>query len=70
MLSVTIQQISLFSYALAVNNVAIIRSVAIKNDTPNHYKDLKVKISFDPEFADTIEDIYEIVRGAEFIEVE
>ena len=56
MLSVTIQQISLFSYALAVNNVAIIRSVAIKNDTPNHYKDLKVKISFDPEFADTIED--------------
>ena len=53
MLTITIQQISLTSFALAVNKIALIRSITVKNDTPNNYEDLRVKITFDPEFADT-----------------
>lgn len=54
MLTVSIQQIPLASFALAVNNVAIIRSITVRNNTPNNYEGLKVKITFDPEFADTV----------------
>ena len=54
MLTITIKQIPLASYALAVNDVAIIRSITVKNNTSNNYEGLKVRISFDPEFADTI----------------
>ena len=54
MLTVSIKQIPLASYALAVNNVAIIRSITVRNNTPNNYEGLKVKITFDPEFADTV----------------
>lgn len=42
------------SFALAANNVAIIRSITVKNNTANNYEDLKVKITFNPEFADTV----------------
>ena len=54
MLTVSIQQIPLASFALAVNKVAIIRSITVRNNTPNNYEGLKVKITFDPEFADTV----------------
>ena len=54
MLTVSIKQIPLASFALAVNNVAIISSITIRNNTPNNYEGLKVKITFDPEFADTV----------------
>ena len=54
MLTVSIKQIPLASYALAVNNVAIIRSITVRNNTPNNYEGLKVKITFEPEFADTV----------------
>ena len=54
MLTVSIKQIPLASYALAVNNVAIIRSITVRNNTPTNYEGLKVKITFDPEFADTV----------------
>lgn len=54
MLTVSIKQIPLASYALAVNNVAIIRSITVRNNTPNNYEGLKEKITFDPEFADTV----------------
>lgn len=54
MLTVSIQQIPLASFALAVNNVAIIRSITVRNNTSNNYEGLKVKITFDPEFADTV----------------
>ena len=54
MLTVSIKQIPLASFALAVNNVAIISSITVRNNTPNNYEGLKVKITFDPEFADTV----------------
>ena len=54
MLTVSINQIPLTSYALVINKVAIIRSIKVSNNTPNSYRDLQVKITFDPEFADTI----------------
>ncbi len=54
MLTVSIKQTPLASYALMVNNVAIIRSVVIKNDGDTDYHNLRLKIVFDPEFADTI----------------
>ena len=54
MLTVSIKQIPLASFALAVNNVAIISSITVRNNTPNNYEGLKVKITFDPEFADTM----------------
>ncbi len=56
MLTVNIQQIPLISFALTVNSVAVIRSVVVNNDSSNNYEGLTVKISFDPEFADTIEE--------------
>lgn len=54
MLTVSIKQIPLASFALAVNNVAIISCITVRNNTPNNYEGLKVKITFDPEFADTV----------------
>lgn len=54
MLTVSIKLVPMASYALAVNNVAIIRSITVRNNTPNNYEGLKVKITFDPEFADTV----------------
>ena len=54
MLTVSIKQIPLASFALAVNNVAIIRSITVRNNTPNNYEGLKVQVTFDPEFADSI----------------
>ena len=48
MLTVSIKQIPLASFALAVNNVAIISSITVTNNTPNNYEGLKVKITFDP----------------------
>lgn len=54
MLTISIKQIPLASFALAVNNVAIISNIAVRNNTPNNYERLKVKITFDPEFADTV----------------
>ena len=54
MFTVSIQQIPLASFALAVNNVALIRSITVKNNTQNRYEDLSVRITFDPEFADTV----------------
>ena len=54
MLTVSIKQIPLASFALAVNNVAIISSITVRNNTPNNYEGLKVRITFDPEFADTV----------------
>lgn len=54
MLTVSIKQVPLASYALAVNNVAIIRGITVRNNTPNNYEGLKVKITFDPKFVDTV----------------
>ena len=54
MLTVSIKQIPLASFALAVNNVAIISSITVINNTPNNYEGLKVRITFDPAFADTV----------------
>ena len=54
MLTVSIKQIPLASFALAVNNVAVISSITVRNNTPNNYEGLKVRITFDPEFADTV----------------
>lgn len=54
MLTVSIKQIPLASFALSVNNVAIISSITVRNNTPNNYEGLKVRITFDPEFADTV----------------
>lgn len=54
MLTVSIQQIPMASFALAANNVAIIRSITVRNNNANNYEDLKVKITFNPEFADTV----------------
>ena len=54
MLSVSIKQIPLASYALLVNNVAVIRSIVLKNDGDTAVSGLSLKISFDPKFADTI----------------
>lgn len=54
MLTISIKQIPMASFALTANHVAIIRSITIKNNTPNNYTGLKVKISFDPQFADTV----------------
>lgn len=51
MLTVSIQQIPLASFTLAVNNVAIIRSITVRNNTPNNYEGLKVKITFGSEFS-------------------
>ena len=56
MLTVSIKQIPIASYALAANNVAIIRSITVNNNTPENYERLKVKITFDPQFADTVEE--------------
>lgn len=54
MLTVSISQIPLVSFALVQNNVAIVRSVEVKNNTGTNLSGLKVRISFDPEFADTV----------------
>ncbi|MBR5898808.1 MAG: DUF3320 domain-containing protein [Muribaculaceae bacterium] len=54
MLTVNIEQIPMTSYAMAVNNVAIIRSITVCNDSSESYEELKVKITFDPEFANTV----------------
>lgn len=54
MLIISIKQIPLASFALAVNNVAVISSITVRNNTPNNYEGLKVRVSFDPEFADTV----------------
>ena len=54
MLTLSIKQIPLASYALVANNVAIIRSITLKNNSDINYEGLKIKISFNPEFADTI----------------
>ena len=54
MLTVSIKQIPLVSFALAVNNVAVISNITVRNNTPNNYEGLKVRITFDPEFADTV----------------
>ena len=54
MLTVSIKQIPLASFALAVNNVAVISNITVRNNTPNNYEGLKVRITFDPEFADTM----------------
>ena len=56
MLTISIDQIPLASFALAVNNVAIIRNITIKNSSPDKYSNLKVRVSFDPEFADAFEE--------------
>ena len=56
MLTVSFEQIPLASYALTVNNVALIRSVAVVNDSPESSGNLRVRISFDPEFAATVEE--------------
>ena len=62
MLTVSIKQIPLASFALAVNNVAIISSITVRNNTPNNYEGLKVKITFDPEFADTVVSISSVCQ--------
>lgn len=54
MISICISQIPLVSFALTQNNIAIIHSVTVTNNSETNYGELKVKISFDPEFADTI----------------
>ncbi len=54
MLDISIIQVPLVSFALAVNNVAIMQSVAIKNGDSSNYEGLMMKITFDPEFADTV----------------
>ena len=62
MLTISIKQIPLASFALAVNNVAIISSITVRNNTPNNYEGLKVKITFDPEFADTVVENIGVIR--------
>ena len=54
MIKVNINLIPMVSYALVQNKVAIIRSITVKNDSDTSYENLTVKISFDPEFADTL----------------
>ncbi|MGN0007927.1 MAG: DUF3320 domain-containing protein [Alistipes sp.] len=56
MLTVSIKQIPLASFALTVNGVAIICSITVRNNTSNNYEGLKVKITFNPEFAYTVEE--------------
>ena len=56
MLTVNVDQMPMASFALVHNNVAIIRSITIKNDSDTDLSDLKVKITFDPEFAETVEE--------------
>lgn len=56
MLTVSIEQIPLASYALTVNNVSLIRSVTVVNDSSESSGNLKVGISFDPVFADAVEE--------------
>lgn len=56
MLTVRIEQFPLASYALTVNNVPIIRSVAVENNSSETVGNLTVRISFDPEFAETVEE--------------
>ena len=56
MLTVSIEQIPLASYALTVNNVSLIRSVTVVNDSPETAGNLTVRISFDPVFAETVEE--------------
>lgn len=64
MLSVSVTQLPLASYALIQNNVAVIQSVVIRNTSENNYKNLKVQFSFDPEFAESFtEEIISLSAG-------
>ncbi len=54
MIRVNIDLIPMVSYALVQNKVAIIRNITVKNDSDTNYENLTVKVSFDPEFADTL----------------
>ena len=56
MLTVSIEQIPLASYALTENNVSLIRSVTVVNDSSETAGNLTVRISFDPVFAETVEE--------------
>lgn len=56
MLTIKIDQIPLASYALLHNGVALIRNLTIENSSESGYDALKVRIFFDPEFADMHEE--------------
>lgn len=52
MLSISINQVPIASYALVQNNVDILRGITIKNSTKKSYSDLTIIIKSDPEFLD------------------
>ena len=52
MLSISINQVPIASYALVQNNVDILRGIIIKNSTKKSYSDLTIIIKSDPEFLD------------------
>lgn len=54
MMSVSIDQVPLTSFALVQNGVSIIRAITVRNNTKENYNNLKVRIAFEPEFADTV----------------
>lgn len=56
MLKVDISLIPMASYALVQNRVAIIRNITVKNEGGTNYQNLIVKVTFDPEFADAVEE--------------
>ena len=56
MLTVKLNQIPLASYALLHNGVSLIRSLTIDNNSDVGSEGLKVRIFFDPEFADMLEE--------------
>ena len=56
MLKVDISLIPMASYALVQNRVAIIRNITVKNEGGTNYHNLTVKVTFDPEFADAVEE--------------
>ena len=65
MLTVSISQLPIVSFALVHNKVAIIRDITVTNKSDTNHSGLLLKVSFDPEFADDIvEHIVSLPAGA------
>ncbi len=54
MLTASISLVPITSFALVQNGIATIRNIEVKNDTLENLQDIKVRISFDPAFAEPI----------------